>query len=169
MHGLSAGFIASSAAVISQFPLHAVSTYLRNSSPQLMNTNTEYILRNKEEGFLDISDQDLRYMFSLLADSNVTIDDKKKFAHEFLTRVLKLDMRRKRLLFILGMVSILNRFSTKDISSCHILFTELIESIKAGVTPKEIARIIVRKILKLNKDIVIHPELLDLIDSKNNE
>ena len=58
------------------------------------------------------------------------------------------------------MISIIHIFALNDFSSSFILMQNLIKAIKSGKISKRLARLIIRRLLRLN--VPVDPELIEL-------
>jgi hypothetical protein len=112
---------------------------------------------------LDQCDPSLEYLFTILKDTTLPFEEKKKLTRSILTNYLNLKTHAGRVRFVLCMISILLLLATQDISSYYILLQNLLQAIREGRIPKVLARAIVKKLRK--KGFLVDPELLEVINS----
>ena len=67
-----------------------------------------------------------------------------------------------RIRFVLCIIFILHIFATNYISSYFLLIQNLIKAIKNGKISKRLARLIIRRLMRLERDIAVDPELLEV-------
>ena len=164
-HGLTAGLISSVSVVISQIPVTAISTYLRDASPQNLAhlEKKKFILVDGKKIYLDQCDGSQKYLFDILKDETIPFEERQKIAHSLLTEYLNLKTPSGRRNFVLCIVFIISILATKHHSSFYIMMKSLIKAIREGKISKAMARLIVRRLRK--KGILIDPELANLVAS----
>lgn len=130
-----------------------------------INYNKKFIIIDGEKIWLDQCDQNLEYLFKVLNDKNISIQEKNDQCLKILMNYLNLNTHRGRLNFIICLLSLLRILSIVDFTSYHILIGNLIKALKAGKLPKKLVRLILRKLLR--QKIPVDPELLELVDLNN--
>ena len=127
-----------------------ISTYLRYAFPQNLPDleKKKFILISGEKIYLDQCDQSLKYLFDTLGDEPIPFEERKKIAHSVLTKYLNLRTPFGRRNVVLCIVFIIYILSTKRHSSFYLMMKSLIKAIREGRIPKQMARLIVRKLRK---------------------
>jgi hypothetical protein len=121
----------------------------------------DFILINgKEQLELDNCPSSLYYLFRILINSNIPFEERKTVSNDILMNRLDLSTREGRIQFLFCMISILLLFAQYNPSSFLIMMQNLVRAIKTGRISKQLARFIVKKLLK--KNIVVDPQLLEL-------
>ena len=123
----------------------------------------KFMLVEGEKIYLNGCDQNLKYLFKILADETIPFEKKEKAAHSIFTKYLNLKAEFGRRNFVLCIVFILYILSFQNPSSFFVLMRSLIKAIREGRISKKIGRLIVRKLRK--KGILIDPELADIVAS----
>ena len=95
-----------------------------------------------EKIYLDQCDQTLEYLFKILEDETIPVEEKEKVARSMLTKYLDLKTVNGRIVFVLYILLIQNP------SGFYILLKNLIEAIKEGKISKAIGRSIIRRLKK---------------------
>ena len=165
-HGLTAGLLSGACVVVGKIPFTAISTYIDNSLPQNLphlNRKKFSIIVDGQELILDQCDQNLKYLFKILEDNEIPLEEKRKVARSVINKYLNLTTVMGRCNFVICIVSILYILSNNDYSSFYIMMKNLIAAIRSGKISKAMGRLIVRRLKK--KNVLIDPELLDLISS----
>ena len=163
--GLLAGLGAGVAVAISKIPATAISTYLRDAFPHNLTDleKNKFILVDGEKIYLDQCDQNLKYLFDILEDETIPLEERKEIAHSVLTKYLNLKTPFGRRNFVLCIVFIIYILFTNRHSSFYLMMRSLIKAIREGKITKPMARLIVRKLRK--KGVPIDPELVEIVAS----
>lgn len=159
-------FAGISGAALSNISVNAISTFLRNASPQTFPEleRKRFIKIEEEKIYLDQCDQDLEYLFKLLSvsDTPLTFAEKEELTDSTLTEYLNLKKVDQRVSFILCLVLILYKFSIQNMLNYHIMLKNLIKAVKKGKISKPVVRVIIRRLRK--KGIPVLQELCHLVD-----
>jgi hypothetical protein len=163
-NGLLAGLAASSGAALTKVSKNAISMYLREALPQNLPElkQKRFILVDGEKVYLDLCDQNIGYLFTILKDPTLPYEEKEKITRSILTKYLNLKTADGRVNFVLCIVFMLYVFSTQNTSSYYIILKNLTKAIKEGKIPKIVGRAIIRKLKK--RGLLIDPRLLDVVD-----
>ena len=146
--------------VIRRIPANAISTAIRYSLPtQHADFEKGFILVDGKKISLEQCDQSLEYLFHVLINKEIPFEYKQQLSFKILMNHLDLDTTTGRIRFALCIISILHIFAITDISNYFILIQNLIEAIKKGKISKRLARLIIRRLIKLN--LVVDPELIE--------
>jgi hypothetical protein len=150
--------------VITKIPKNAISTIVRSALP-VSHSDFEkgYILVDGKKIILTECGRTFEYMFQVLTNKEIPFERKKEMSFKILMDHVDLKTTAGRIRFVLCIISIMHIFSLNDISSYFILMENLIKAIKSGKISKRLARLIIRRLLRLN--LVVHPELIDLTRS----
>ena len=165
-HGLTTGLLSGAFVVVGQIPFTAIGTYIDNSLPQNLphlNRKKFSIVVDGQELILDQCDQSLKYLFKILEDDQIPLQEKRKVARSVINKYLNLTTVTGQCNFVICIVSILYILSNNNYSSFYIMMQNLIAAIRSGKISKAMGRLIVRRLKK--KNVLIDPELLDLISS----
>jgi len=102
-------------------------------------------------------------MFQVLSSLDIPFQEKEEWSLKILRDHLDLDLGTTsgRVHLIFCIISILYIFAIFDISSYFLMIKNLIKAIKDGKISKQLARLIIRRLRKLN--IPIDPELIDAV------
>ena len=130
--------ITASGVLIKKIPKTAISTVVRKSLPTAHSDFEKGFILVDDKDKLDKCDRTFEYMFNVLTNKEIPFEYKKGF--------------------VFCIISILHIFAINDISSYFILIQNLIKAIKNGKISKRLARLIVRRLLRLN--IALDPELI---------
>ena len=154
-------FLVGSGIFIKKVPSKAISTVVRNALP-VTHSGLEkgYILVDGKKIVLNKCDQSLKYLFQVLNNKDLTFKDKKDASFKILMEHVDLKTTAGRIRFVLCIFSILHILTLNDSSSYYALMQSLIEAIKSGKISKKLARLIIRKLRKLN--VAIDPELIEV-------
>lgn len=163
--GLVASIIIMGGIFISKIPATAISTYLRDSFQQNLPhlEKKKFIMVGKEKMYFNQCDNNLEYLFKMLEDPTMPLEDKKKIVRSVLIKYLNLKTMNGRINFILCMVFILYILAIQSPSTYYILLQNLIKAIKEGKISKAMGRLLVRRLQK--KGVPLDPELLEVVNS----
>ena len=163
-NGLLAGLVTGSGVTLSRIPTSVLSLYLRKGLPQNLPEleRNKFILVDGKKVYLDLCDQNIGYLFTILKDPTLPYEEKEKITRSILTKYLNLKTADGRVNFVLCIVFMCYIFSTQDMSSYYIILKNLIKAIKEGRIPKIVGRAIIRKLKK--RGLLIDPRLLDVVD-----
>jgi len=158
-------FLTSATVTLKKIPSTALTKYVRDALPHTHSDSgkletKQFTLVDGEKIYLDDCHQNFRYLFKMLRDQNISITDKKELTHKILIDYLDLKATCECLPFILCIVNILHVFAIQDASSYLIMTQNLIEAVKEGKIPKQLARVIIKKLI--NKECEVNPELMDV-------
>jgi hypothetical protein len=161
-NGILAGVITG---VLDNVPTHAISTYLREASPQTFPEleRTRFHLIGTEKDCLYPCDNSLKYLFKILKDTNIPFEEKEIVTRSILTKHLNLKTATGRCNFVLCIVFILYIFSTQNMSSYYIILKNLIKAIKEGKISKVVARAIIKKLER--NGVLVDPDLIEIVNS----
>jgi hypothetical protein len=161
-HGLLAGLVTGSSVYLSKIPTNAISVCLREALPQNLPEleRKRFILVDGQKVYLDLCDQNIEYLFTLLKDSTLPYEEKEKITRSILTKYLNLETLDGRVNFVLCTVFMLHILSTQDMSSYYIILKNLIKAIREGKISKVVGRAIIMKLRK--RGLLIDPELLEV-------
>lgn len=109
---------------------------------------------------LDKCNRTFEYLFNVLTDKEIPFEYEKELSFKILMNHIDLETTTGRLRFVFCIISILHIFAINDISSYFIVIQNLIRAIKNGKISKRLARLIIRRLLKLN--IAVDPELIEV-------
>lgn len=156
-------FLTCSGVLIKNIPKNAISTILHNALP-IRHSDLEkgYILVDGKKIVLKECDRTLEYMFQVLTNKDIAFEYKKKMSFKILMDHVDLRTTAGRIRFVFCIISISHVFALNDISSYFILMQNLIKAIKSGKISKRLARLIIRKLLRLN--MAVDPELIKVAD-----
>lgn len=104
-------------------------------------------------------DENLRHLFRMLQDPDVTDKRKRQLTKKFFRKQLDLTTNTGKVNFILCVVFILWLFSTQSLASFDIMMSNLIRAIREGRISKAAARAIIRRLRK--EGVYIDPELVE--------
>ena len=156
---LTAMCITAGGVFLKKIPKTAISTVIRNSLPtQHSDFEKGFILVDGKKISLDKCDQTFEYLFNVLTNKEIPFEYKKELSFKILMDHVDLKTTAGRLRFAFCIISILHIFAINDISSYFILIQNLIKAIKNGKISKRLARLIIRRLLRLN--IAVDPELI---------
>ena len=99
------------------------------------------------------------YMFQVLTSKDIPFESKKELSLKIIVNHVGLETAAGRIRFVFCIISIMHIFVINDISSYFILIENLIKAIKSGKISKRLARLIIRRLLKLNAP--VDPELIE--------
>lgn len=156
------GLVTGSSVALSRIPISALRTCLREALPQNLPEleRKKFILVGGEKVYLDLCDQNIEYLFTLLKDPTLPYKEKEKITRSILKKYLNLKTANGRVNFVLCIVFMLYIFSTQDMASYYIILKNLIKAIKEGKIPKIVGRAIIRKLKR--RGLLIDPELLEV-------
>ena len=162
---LTSMVITASGVFIKKVPKTAISTVIRNSLPTQHSDFEKgfkkgFILVDGKKISLDKCDQTFEYLFNVLTNKEIPFEYKKELSFKILMDHVDLQTTAGRLRFAFCIISILHIFAINDISSYFILIQNLIKAIKNGKISKRLARLIIRRLLRLN--IAVDPELIQV-------
>ena len=148
--------------VVKKIPKNQLSTILRNSlASSYSGLEKHYLLVNDNKKIsLEQYDGPLQYMYHVLTDANIPFQYKREMTYKILTQYIDLSTTAGRIRFVLYIVSMIYIFTISDVSGLVILIQNLIDAIKSGRISKKIARLIIRRLKRLN--IPIDPELIQV-------
>lgn len=147
--------------VLKKIPQTAVSTVLREALPtQHSDYGKAIVLDDRKKIALDQCES-FGYLFNILCDKGIPFKEKKELSFNIIIDRLDLSTTAGRVKFVICVVSIIQMLAAYDISSCFLIMQNLIDAIKNGKISKRLARLIVRRLLKLKID--VHPDLLDAV------
>lgn len=106
-------------------------------------------------------DKNLEYLFFVLKDKTIPYEEKEKVVDRALFKHLKLNTNTKRIYFILCMIKVLLALVTQMPSSYHLLLQQLIKAVRSGKISETVFYAIIRK---LKKDVILDPDIIELID-----
>lgn len=159
--GALTGLVLSAAGIlVKKIPQKAVSTVIRNALP-VTHSDLEkgFIFVDGKKISLEKCDKTFEYLFSVLSDKEIPFEYKKKVSLKILMNHVDLQTTSGRLRFVFCIISILHIFAINDMSSYFIIIQNLIEAIKKGKISKRMARLIIRRLIRLN--IAVDPELIN--------
>lgn len=156
-------FLTVGGVVIKKIPKSAISTIVHNASP-VTHSDLEkgYILVDEKKIVLKECDRTFEYMFQVLINKDIPFEHKKEMSFKILMDHVDLKTTAGRIRFVWCIISIIHIFARTDISSYFILMQNLIKAIKSGKIPKRLARLIIRRLLRLQ--VVVDPELIEVAD-----
>lgn len=156
-------FLTCSGVLIKKIPKNAISTILHNALP-IRHSDLEkgYILVDGKKIVLNECDRTFEYMFQVLTNKDIPFEYKKKMSFKILMDHVDLKTTAGRIRFVFCIISIIHIFALNDISSYFILMKNLIKAIKSGKISKRLARLIIRRLLRLN--MAVDPELIKVAD-----
>lgn len=96
----------------------------------------------------------------MLTNKEIPFEYKKELSFKILMDHVDLQTTPRRLRVVFCIIFILHIFATSDISSYFILMQNLIKAIKNGKISKRLARLIIRRLLRLN--ILVDPDLIEV-------
>jgi hypothetical protein len=164
-NGMLTGFFTATGIVISKIPASAINRYLSDAFAQNLPEleKQKFILVDGEKLYMDQCNQNLKYLFLILKDPTLPLEEKEKVAYSILTKYLDLKTMDGRVNFVLCLVFILLVLSNESPSSFYIILQNLIKAIKEGKISKAVGGTIIRRLQK--KGVPIDPALLELINS----
>jgi hypothetical protein len=158
---LTATIITAGGVLLKKVPKTAVSTVIRNALPtQHADFEKGFILVDGKRIFLDKCDRTFEYLFNVLTNKEIPFEYKKELSFKILMDHVDLQTTPGRLRFAFCIISILHIFAITDTSSYFILIQNLIKAIKNGKISKRLARLIIRRLLRLK--IAVDPELIQV-------
>jgi hypothetical protein len=158
---LTATIITAGGVLIKKVPKTAISTVIRNAFPtQHADFEKGFILVDGKRISLDKCDRTFEYLFNVLTNKEIPFEYKKELSFKILMDHVDLQTTPGRLRFAFCIISILHIFAINDISSYFILIQNLIKAIKNGKISKRLARLIIRRLLRLK--IAVDPELIQV-------
>lgn len=160
-HGLTTGVISGFIYLIGEIPVNSISKYLSESMPQNLSDKKKFILVKGEQLYLEQCDQNLKYLFYILQDETIPFEERKKIGHSVLTKFLNLKTPSGRRNSVLCIQFIIFILFTNNSSSFCLMMKSLILGIKKNTISKQLARLIVRRLIR--QGILIDPELLEII------
>ena len=138
----------------------AVSTVLRRSLPaSYSDLEKGYMIIDGEKIVLEECDKSFEYLFKVLINKEIPFESKKDVSFKILMDHLDLKTRIGRIRFVICIVSFIYLLGLNDISGYFIVMQNLVKAIKNGKLSKRLARLIIRRLLKLGA--VIDPELIE--------
>lgn len=151
-------FLTAGGVVTKKIPKNAISTIVHKALP-VTHSDLEkgYILIDGKKIVLNECDRTFEYMFQVLINKDIPFERKKEISFRILMDHVDLKTTAGRIRFLLCIISIIHVFAL-DISSYFILMQNLIKAIKNGKISKRLARLIIRRLLRLN--LVVDPELI---------
>jgi hypothetical protein len=154
-------FGTASVVVMKKIPINAVSTILRNALPSKHSgLEKGYILVDGKKIVLNECDRTFEYMFQVLNNKDLPFEYKQEMSFKILMDHVDIKTTAGRIRFVLCIISIIHIFALNDFSSSFILMQNLIKAIKSGKISKRLARLIIRRLLRLN--VPVDPELIEL-------
>lgn len=164
-HGLTAGLVSGITVLIGNIPLNAVSTVLRDSSPQnlpQLNKETELNIVHDDKIYLDHCNQNLKYLLTILEDKNIPFPEKIKRTYQILTNYLNPRSSGGRQNLAICISYIIYILFNKQRSGYYAMMRNLIEAVREGKIRKSLVRLICKLLRK--QGVPIDPELDDLLD-----
>lgn len=156
-------FLTASGVVIKKIPKNAISTIVHNALP-VTHSDLEkgYILVDGKKIVLNECDRTFEYMFQVLINKDIPFEHKKKMSLKILMDHVDLKTTAGRIRFLFCIISIIQIFALNDMSGYFILMQNLLQAIKSGKIPKRLARLIIRRLLRLN--LLVDPELIKVAE-----
>ncbi len=148
--------------VIKKAPINTttISSVVRSALPTThADFEKGFILVDGKKISLDQCDQTFEYLFQVLSNKEIPFEYKREVSFKILMDHLDLATTSSRLRFIFCILSILHIFAISDIASYFLMMKNLIKAVKNGKISKRLARLIIRRLIKLN--MVVDPELIE--------
>ena len=145
-----------------KIPTTAISTVLRHALP-VNHSNLEkgYVLINGKK--LEQCDATFEYMVQVLLDKDIPIAYKKELSFKIIMQYVDLKTPHGRKTFLCCILAIFHVFSLTDgIQNHFILLQNLINAVKSGKLSKQLARVIIRRLIK--SKMYVDPELAMVAD-----
>ena len=145
--------------IVKKIPATAVSTIVRNALPTTHSgLGKGFIIVDGQKIVLDQCDQTLTYLFTMLSSEDIPFNVKKEMSFKILMEHLSLSTPSGRVRFLICIISMLHVFAIADISCYFIMMQNLIKAVKNGKISKQLARMIIRRLLRLKLD--VDPEFI---------